>query len=53
MLSLDMIAEVFVEEEAWVVGGAIRDDLLGGRRSTSTSRASSPSARARARRSHR
>ena len=29
MLSLDMIAEVFAEEEAWVVGGAIRDDLLG------------------------
>src|SRR5262245_35785619 len=29
MLSLDMIAEVFTDEEAWVVGGAIRDDLLG------------------------
>jgi Poly A polymerase head domain/Probable RNA and SrmB- binding site of polymerase A len=29
MLSLDMIAEVFEEEAAWVVGGAVRDDLLG------------------------
>jgi len=29
MLSLDMIAEVFGEEQAWVVGGAVRDDLLG------------------------
>jgi hypothetical protein len=29
MLSLDMIAEVFAGEDAWVVGGAVRDDLLG------------------------
>jgi hypothetical protein len=29
MLSLDMIAELFAGEEAWVVGGAVRDDLLG------------------------
>jgi hypothetical protein len=29
MLSLDMIAELFRGEDAWVVGGAVRDDLLG------------------------
>jgi hypothetical protein len=29
MLSLDMIAELFKGEDAWVVGGAVRDDLLG------------------------
>jgi hypothetical protein len=29
MLSLDMVAELFAGEEAWVVGGAVRDDLLG------------------------
>ena len=29
MLSLDMIAELFAAEDAWVVGGAVRDDLLG------------------------
>src|SRR5262245_24332102 len=29
MLSLDMLAELFADEEAWVVGGAVRDDLLG------------------------
>ena len=29
MLSLDLVAELFTEEEAWVVGGAIRDELLG------------------------
>jgi hypothetical protein len=29
MLSLDVIAELFAEEDAWVVGGAVRDDLLG------------------------
>jgi Poly A polymerase head domain len=29
MLSLDVLAEVFGSEEAWVVGGAVRDDLLG------------------------
>ena len=29
MLSLDVIAELFTGEEAWVVGGAVRDDLLG------------------------
>jgi Poly A polymerase head domain len=29
MLSLDVVAEVFGGEEAWVVGGAVRDDLLG------------------------
>ena len=31
MLSLDVIAEVFAGEDAWVVGGAVRDDLLGRR----------------------
>jgi Poly A polymerase head domain len=29
MLSLDVIAELFAAEDAWVVGGAVRDDLLG------------------------
>ena len=29
MLSLDVIAEVFASEDAWVVGGAVRDELLG------------------------
>jgi hypothetical protein len=29
MLSLDVVAELFAEEEAWVVGGAVRDELLG------------------------
>ena len=29
MLSLDVIAELFAGEDAWVVGGAVRDDLLG------------------------
>jgi hypothetical protein len=29
MLSLDVVAELFTEEEAWVVGGAVRDELLG------------------------
>ncbi len=29
MLSLDVIKEVFDGEEAWVVGGAVRDELLG------------------------
>jgi len=29
MLSLDMVAELFTEEDAWAVGGAVRDELLG------------------------
>jgi Poly A polymerase head domain len=29
MLSLDVVAKIFTEEEAWVVGGAVRDELLG------------------------
>jgi Poly A polymerase head domain len=29
MLSLEVIAELFAGEDAWVVGGAVRDDLLG------------------------
>jgi hypothetical protein len=29
MLDLDVIAEILTGEEAWVVGGAVRDDLLG------------------------
>jgi hypothetical protein len=29
MLSLDVVAEIFAGEEAWVVGGAVRDELLG------------------------
>lgn len=29
MLSLDEVAEVFGAEDAWVVGGAVRDELLG------------------------
>jgi Poly A polymerase head domain len=29
MLRLDVIAELFAGEDAWVVGGAVRDDLLG------------------------
>jgi hypothetical protein len=29
MHSLDLVAEVFEDEEAWVVGGAVRDELLG------------------------
>jgi hypothetical protein len=29
MLDLDVIAELFAGEDAWVVGGAVRDDLLG------------------------
>ncbi len=31
MLDLDVVAEGFIGEEAWVVGGAVRDDLLGRR----------------------
>jgi hypothetical protein len=31
MLDLDVIAEVFDGKDAWVVGGAVRDDLLGRR----------------------
>jgi hypothetical protein len=31
MLSIEVIAEVFAGEDAWVVGGAVRDDLLGRR----------------------
>jgi hypothetical protein len=31
MLDLDVIAEIFAGEDAWVVGGAVRDDLLGRR----------------------
>ena len=45
MLDLDVIAELFAGEEAWVVGGAVRDELLGrDPPSTSTSPAASPSA---------
>ena len=29
MLSLDVVAGLFAEEEAWIVGGAVRDELLG------------------------
>jgi hypothetical protein len=29
MLSLDVVAEILSGEEAWVVGGAVRDELLG------------------------
>jgi hypothetical protein len=29
MLSLDVLAEIFGTDEAWVVGGAVRDDLIG------------------------
>ena len=29
MLSLDVVETIFTDEEAWVVGGAVRDELLG------------------------